>query len=101
MRKSTPELVENQVLKDLAEKYGKTVRQIALRWNMQRGNIVIPRSYDKYHQKENLDVLDFAIDDGDMDKINNIPQAPKVIFPGRLLPEGMKDHPDFPFVDDK
>ncbi|CAG2117457.1 unnamed protein product, partial [Medioppia subpectinata] len=100
LRKCSPELVNNNVLQEVADKHKKTVYQVSLRWNMQRGNIVIPRSFDKSHQKENLDSLNFALDQQDMDKINAIPQLQKIIYPGNLLPISMPSHPDYPFGED-
>lgn len=50
------------VVKKLAEKYGKTVAQIVLRWHLEIGNIAIPKSVTSERIKENLDVFDFSLE---------------------------------------
>ena len=50
------------VVKQLAEKYGKTVAQIVLRWHLEIGNIAIPKSVTPERIKENLDVFDFSLE---------------------------------------
>lgn len=71
----------NKTLQEIGKKYNKTVAQVSLRWNYQRGIIVIPRTSKKYHMMENLDIFDFALDDTDMQKIAsldlNITQFPE------------------------
>lgn len=59
-------LFSNAVLKQLGEKYGKTAAQVMLRWNIQRGVIVLPKSTHKERMIQNLDVFDFALTDEDM-----------------------------------
>lgn len=56
-------------LLESAQKYGKTPAQIILRWNVQQGVIVIPKSVHKERMEENLAIWDFALDDGDMAQI--------------------------------
>ena len=62
-------LFDNEVLKQIGEKYGKTAAQVMLRWNIQRGVIVLPKSTHKERMIQNLDVFDFALTDEDMDAI--------------------------------
>ena len=57
------------VLSEIAKKHGKTPAQVILRWNIERGVIVIPKSVHKEHMEENLAIWDFALDAEDMDKI--------------------------------
>ena len=56
-------------MKQIGEKYGKTAAQVMLRWNIQRGVIVLPKSTHKERMIQNLDVFDFALTDEDMDAI--------------------------------
>ncbi len=56
----------NPVIASVAEKYGKTVAQVILRWEIQRGIVVIPKSVRKERMAENFDVFDFTLSDGDM-----------------------------------
>ena len=50
------------IVKQLAEKYGKTVAQIVLRWHLEIGNIAIPKSVTPERIKENLDVFNFSLE---------------------------------------
>ena len=59
----------NAVLTDIAKAHGKTVAQVILRWNLQRGVAVIPKSVHKERIEENIDVFDFALTDEEMGKI--------------------------------
>ena len=56
-------------LREIAEKHGKTPAQVILRWNVQHGVIVIPKSAHRERMEENLDIWDFALDEEDMAKI--------------------------------
>lgn len=62
-------LFDNEVLKQIGEKYGKTAAQVMLRWNIQRGVIVLPKSTHKERMIQNLDVFDFALTNEDMSAI--------------------------------
>lgn len=63
------ELLNDKVLKDIAQKYNKSVAQIILRWNLQREVIVIPGSSNREHIIENTEIYDFELSDEDMNKI--------------------------------
>ncbi|KAL6608674.1 organophosphate reductase [Neocallimastix californiae] len=62
-------LFRQPILTEIGKKYGKTAAQVALRWNIQRGVIVIPKSDQEYQLKENIDIFDFKLSDEDMKKI--------------------------------
>lgn len=59
-------LFENPVLTAIGEKYGKTSAQVMLRWNIQRGVVVLPKSTHIERMEQNLNVFDFALSDEDM-----------------------------------
>jgi len=59
-------LFTNATLADIGRKYNKTVAQVCLRWHFQRGIIAIPRSHQKAHIAENLNIFDFSLDDADL-----------------------------------
>lgn len=59
----------NPTLTDIGKKYGKSAAQVALRWNIQRGVAVIPKSTHEERIRENFDVFDFALTDEDMAEI--------------------------------
>ena len=57
------------VLTGIGSKYGKSAAQVALRWNVQRGAVVIPKSVHKDRMAQNLDIWDFTLSDEDMAEI--------------------------------
>ena len=57
------------VLTAIGEKYGKSAAQVALRWNVQRGVVVIPKSTHRDRMEQNIDIWDFALTDEDMAEI--------------------------------
>lgn len=57
------------VLSKIGEKYGKSAAQAALRWNIQRGVVVIPKSVHKDRMEQNFDVWDFTLSEDDMAEI--------------------------------
>ena len=57
------------VLSKIGEKYGKSAAQVALRWNVQRGVVVIPKSVHKERMEQNMDIWDFTLSDEDMAEI--------------------------------
>ncbi len=59
----------NPVLKKIGDKYDKTTAQVILRWQLQRGIIVIPKSTHKERMAQNLDVFDFTLTNEDMQAI--------------------------------
>lgn len=60
---------QNPILTEIGNKYKKTVAQVALRWNIQRGVVVIPKSIHENRIKQNFDIFDFSLTQEDMDKI--------------------------------
>lgn len=54
------------VLTEIGQKYGKTAAQVALRWNVQRGVVIIPKSIHKERIEENLNIWDFTLSKEDM-----------------------------------
>ena len=65
-------MFDEPILKEIAEKYDKTVAQIILRWNVQQGVIVIPKSVHRERMSENLDIWNFKIEDDDMERIGSL-----------------------------
>lgn len=63
------EIIENPVVKEIAEKYGKTPTQVALRYTVQRGIVVIPKTTSKARMEENLDLFDFSLIEEDIEKL--------------------------------
>ncbi|MEU4606766.1 aldo/keto reductase [Kribbella sp. NPDC023972] len=66
------ELLSQPALKTLADKHGKTPAQVVIRWHLQLGNVVIPKSKTPSRIKENFDVFDFQLDNDDMAAIADL-----------------------------
>lgn len=87
----------NPFLQQIAQKYGKTTGQVMLRWLLQRGIVVIPKSVHKERMQENIDVFDFTLSDEDMQAIRMLDTKQSPIYdemdPQRALAIGnMKIH---------
>lgn len=66
------------VIVDIAEKYGKTPAQVVLRWHLDLGNVVIPKSVTPSRIRENLDVFDFALTDEDIVEIAKLDAGTRI-----------------------
>ena len=64
-------IFENQDFRSIAQKYGKSVAQVILRWHLQRGVPAIPKSIHTEYIRENLDILDFEITEEEMNLIES------------------------------
>ncbi|KAM0991323.1 hypothetical protein COP2_009955 [Malus domestica] len=69
------EVLKNPILVTVAEKLGKTPAQVALRWGLQKGHSVLPKSTNEARIKENLDVFGWSIPDDLFAKFSEIEQA--------------------------
>ncbi|MDY0940016.1 MULTISPECIES: aldo/keto reductase [Priestia] len=72
------ELLDNDVLKGIAEKHGKSVAQIILRWDLQNGVVTIPKSTKEHRIVENSSLFDFELDAEDVSKIDGLNQNHRV-----------------------
>ena len=61
---------EDEMLKGIAAKYNKSVGQVLLRWNVQRGVVVVPKSTHVERIKENIDIFDFELNEEEMKQIS-------------------------------
>lgn len=77
----------NETLKRIGQKYGKTGPQVALRYLIQRGVIVIPKSTHKERMQQNFELFDFALDATDMADILKLDTGEPVIMPSHHNPE--------------
>ena len=62
-------LIQEPLFKALADKYGKTAVQIILRWHIQEGNIIFPKTTNPLHMQENFDIFDFCLNDQEIREI--------------------------------
>lgn len=76
------EIFSNPVLKQIAEKHGKSVAQVVLRWLNQRGVAIIPKSVKAERMVENRDILDFTLDEQDLAQIATL-NRDEIIFDHR------------------
>lgn len=74
---------------EIGREHGKTLAQVALRFLIQKGIIVIPKSVHEERIKENFDVFDFALTDAEMESIEDLDTAKSAFF----------SHQDPKFVD--
>ena len=73
----TAELLGNEVISEIAETHGVTSAQVILRWNLQKGVVVIPGSSNPDHIKENLDLFGFELTEDEMNRINSLDRNEK------------------------
>jgi len=96
--KDDPVLLEDPKVVQIAKKYNKTAAQILIRYQIQRGHVVIPKSVTKDRIISNFNVFDFELDADDIAQINSFECN------GRICPmSGALDstaHPDYPFNDE-
>lgn len=73
-------LLSNTDLKAIAEKYGKTVAQVILRWHLQEGFVVIPKSVTPSRIEENFNVFDFELTEDEMDTVRSLDTGKRLFF---------------------
>lgn len=66
------EVLTNPIMVDIANRHGKTPAQVALKFNVQRGIVTIPKTVSKGRMKENLAIFDFVLSDEDMKRIRSL-----------------------------
>ncbi|MDE7329675.1 MAG: aldo/keto reductase [Clostridia bacterium] len=67
-----PRLLSEPIFAELGRKYHKTSVQIILRWHIQEGNIVFPKSTNSQHLRENINIFDFGLTEGEMKSIKKL-----------------------------
>ena len=66
------EVLEDETIKAIGDRYGKSVAQVILRWHLQQGLVAIPKSTHAERMQENIDVFDFELGDDDMRAISRL-----------------------------
>lgn len=92
---NSPVLLEDPVLKKIAEKLGRTPAQVAMRYLLQRGIVVLAKSYTPARIKQNLQIFDFQLNEEDMKTLDGLNKNMRYI----QTPQ-WKDHPKYPFHDE-
>jgi 2,5-diketo-D-gluconate reductase A len=65
-------VLDDEVITRIADAHNKTAAQVVLRWHVQRGDIVIPKSVHRERMQSNFDIFDFSLDNGEMDAITGL-----------------------------
>lgn len=66
------EIFTHKVLSEIGDKYHKTAAQIALKWNVQRGVVIIPKSTHINRMEQNMDIWNFGLSDEEMQEISKL-----------------------------
>ena len=74
------DLFESKELKDIAEKYSKTISQVVLRWDIDTGVIPIPGSRSEEHIEENFKIFDFSLNEKELDQISKLEMGKRIRF---------------------
>ncbi|WP_078595993.1 aldo/keto reductase [Evansella clarkii] len=72
------ELLNNEVLQEIGEKYGKSSAQVILRWDLQNEVVTIPKSVKEHRIRDNADVFDFELSDEEMGRIDELNEDHRV-----------------------
>ena len=96
------DMFTDPMLSEIGAKYGKTVAQVILRWHLQRGIVIIPKSVRYERMVENLNVFDFELSADDMEKIATLDKEQSAFFShydpnmvewfGKMVEERKKQH---------
>ncbi|XP_057419397.1 NAD(P)H-dependent 6'-deoxychalcone synthase-like [Lotus japonicus] len=79
------EVMENDMLKEIADAHGKSIAQVSLRWLCEQGVTFVAKSYDKDRMNQNLQIFDWALTKEDHEKIDQIKQ--NRLIPGPTKPQ--------------
>ena len=69
------EITENEMIRPIAEKYGKSIPQIVLRWLKQQSIVMIPKTWDPVKLEENINIFDFELTPEEMATIDSLDQG--------------------------
>ncbi|KAL8222080.1 UNVERIFIED_CONTAM: 3-oxo-5-beta-steroid 4-dehydrogenase [Gekko kuhli] len=88
---SSPPLLEDPVLNAIGDKYNKTAAQVALRFSIQRGVVVIPKSFNPERIRQNFQIFDFSLTDKEMKEIEALNKNIRYVEMLMLLEADMED----------
>ncbi|GAU49324.1 hypothetical protein TSUD_367340 [Trifolium subterraneum] len=84
-------VMDNDILKELADAHGKTIAQICLRWLYEQGLTFVVKSYDKERMNQNLQIFDWSLTENDYKKISEIHQERLIKGPTKPLLDDLWD----------
>lgn len=77
------DVIGNETLKEIGEKYGKSEVQVSLRWLIQQDNVAaIPKATSEEHISQNLDIFDFELSEEEMERISELSRNDRKVDPG-------------------
>jgi D-xylose reductase len=82
MADESESVIETEIVRDIAKHHGRTPAQIVLRWGVQRGTAVIPKTSRPERLKENLDLFDFQLSEDQMNAISSLDRNRRFNDPG-------------------
>lgn len=89
-----PVLLKEPIVLEIAQKYGKNAGHVLIKFQLQRGLVVIPKSTTKSRIQSNINVFDFTLADEDLKALSSLSMGPE----GRLVAlKDIKDHKYYPF----
>jgi len=89
-------ILEDPSLKEIATRHGKSTAQVLIRWHLQRGVIVIPKSVIMKEIEENKNIFDFSLNEEEMETINSFNRNERIVIPmvnGKIRDLGHKHYP--------
>lgn len=78
--RNLPDMIYNPILVNIADNHGKTVQQIILRWNYQRGIIPLPKASRIEHVYDNVNIFDFILNPEEMEEIKSLDRGFRIRF---------------------
>jgi D-xylose reductase len=82
MAEANESVLRSEIVQDIAARHNKTAAQVVLRWGVQRGTAVVPKTSKATRLKENLDVFDFSLTEQEMQTVNSLDQNCRYNDPG-------------------
>ena len=92
-------ILQNEAIAAIGRRHAKTSAQVALRWQIQRGNVAIPKAIESHQIEENFDIFDFELSGEEMDTINSLQQFDRFVNTAYVLP-AYKNHRHYPFAEE-
>ena len=78
--------MDNEIIRKIAKKHTKTYAQVMLRWCIEKGLVVLPKSVTPERIKQNIDIFDFALDGGDMTQLESLDRNLRTCWNPTLVP---------------
>ncbi|XP_060531330.1 aldo-keto reductase family 1 member B1-like [Cylas formicarius] len=94
---SLPDMLNDTLIKQIAEKHKKSAAQVMLKFLLQRKIAVIPKSITPSRIKENFDLFNFSLDDSDLKLLDSLKVGEKARVCNFSNLHGFKNHPEWPF----